>query len=140
MFRTLGDALTDRQRAQGNPPDRIPAGELGVPEATYSRWKSGGMVPRDNRARDLADYLGMDIDDVFALLGRSRLAQEASTQPGPAPVSRAEFDTLKAQFEALMHRLDDVIEPPSTRDPTGTDPDGQPQSQPSQPENGPHQQ
>lgn len=116
MHRTLEEALTERQHAAGNPPDRVCAVALGVPESTYSRWKSGDMVPRDNKAEILAEYLEMEIDDVYSLLGRSRV-----TQPDP-PLTRAEYDTLMERFDELLRRLDDVIAPPSSPDSRAADP------------------
>jgi len=114
MYRTLAEALAGKQRNDGNPPDRVEAVAIGVPETTYNRWKSGVMVPGDERANDIARFLLMDIDEVYALLARSRIERKAkAAEPGDRPVSRAEFDMLQERFDQLVALLKgDTPEPP----------------------------
>jgi hypothetical protein len=126
MASTLSEALTDKQRADGSPPDHVPAAALGVTPQTYNRWKHGGMVPGDDSAPAVAAYLAMPVEDVYVLLARSRVARSAPVMPpGDPPVTRAEFDTMKAEFDRMMTLLDDVLGSKSTPVPTEPDPAGQ---------------
>lgn len=120
MAHTLGEALTDKQRADGSPPDHVPAAQLGVSAPTYNRWKRGDMVPHESAALAIAAYLELAVEEVYLLLARSRVARNTVTPPDP-PVTRAEFDTLASKFEELMRRLDDVTEPPRAPDSITTD-------------------
>lgn len=124
MYGTLAEALTEKHRAEGFPADKIPASLIGTDAAVYNRWRTGQMVPGDDRAADLAAYLEMPVNDMYALLARSRLERRnrnAAMPPTDRPVSRAEFDKLQEQFSELLHKLDALIESDEAPAPTGPD-------------------
>lgn len=123
VYSTLAEALTARQRSDGDRTDREVAELLGSRESTYSRWRNGAMVPRDQEAARLADYLGLSLDETYALLGRSRSARSGS--PGEALVSRSEFEQLKSTLDLVLQRLDALTTErrrgiPPKRQPVGT--------------------
>lgn len=106
MYATLAEALTARQRSEGDLTDREVAELLSSRESTYSRWRNGDMVPRDHQAPRLAAYLGLSLDEMYALLGRSRSTRSGSAREGF--VSRSEFEQLKSTLDLVLERLDDL--------------------------------
>lgn len=113
MTTTLADALTARQRASGHLTDREVAALLGAPESTYSRWRNGAMVPRDQVAPRLAEFLGLDLDRTYVLLARSRAhrnkVQGELPQLDGETVSKADFENLRAQLERLTARVEALL-------------------------------
>lgn len=127
MYGTLAEALTDKHRSEGFPADKVPASRLGIDTAVYNRWRTGMMVPGDDRAAGLADYLEIPINDMYALLARSRLEKRnrnATMPPADRPVTRADFDRLENLVDQLLRRLDEVEqhdEAPAPTEPHPTD-------------------
>ena len=60
MDSTFASRLAETQDARGVK-GRWLAGQLGVTEATYCRWRGGGSVPGLRHAVRLADLLGVDV-------------------------------------------------------------------------------
>lgn len=103
LVTALTEALNAKRMADGAQPDKLAARQLDVETSTYQRWRSGRAVPGDEHAPALADYLGLPVNDVFALLGEARRARKTATPPRSL---EARVDELEAAFAALR---DDVM-------------------------------
>lgn len=110
---TLADALTARQRAAGHLTDREVAARIGTAESTYSRWRNGAMVPRDHEAPRLAAFLGLDLDQTYVLLARSRSHRAKvhvdAQHPDIETVSKADFDELRAKLDRLVASVETLL-------------------------------
>jgi transcriptional regulator with XRE-family HTH domain len=77
------------------------AAELGVSEATMSRWRAGEHVPDPKYLSSLADWLDMDRNELLAVW-----ASEQNARPKPTRLDlEATVAALLDRVEALERRL-----------------------------------
>ena len=101
--------LNEVMRRRRRLPSQL-ASDLGVSHATVSRWLSGQDVPSTKSCRKLAEYSGVPLEKVLAIVGH--LPRVAETVPPEWPEFR-EYARQKYPNELdedLITMIEDLIE------------------------------
>jgi transcriptional regulator with XRE-family HTH domain len=101
---TLAELLARRRDKLGLSDDQA-AEQLGVVQATFSRWRSGRVVPDDDRVPVLAAWLQLDQNDVALALSAGRRNRPAD------PVSRDDLLAEIAQLRSEVAELRRGVRP-----------------------------
>ncbi len=104
----LGEALRRERLARGLRQTEL-AERFGIAQPSYHRWESGENTPADERFADVAQFLGVDIGEVF------RMAHQ-SVPPTSLKTLRDEMVAMKVVVEQngrdlaqLTARLDSLV-------------------------------
>lgn len=124
LVTSFTQALAAKRVADGNQPDKVAARALDVETSTYQRWRTGKAVPADEHAPALADYLGVSVQDVYAMLGEARNDRKAAMPP-PSLAERVDkLEELIADLTDAVQRM--LGDPPPAAQPSPTRRGGRP--------------
>jgi hypothetical protein len=87
--------------------------DLGVSEATISRWKDFGAVPDELKAADIATLLGLPAYEVVQSITASRMRRQQLRRRRLAPLSD-ETESLTARARRLPGTQEDDAEADSS--------------------------
>lgn len=108
----IAHALTARRRALGARPDHESGTACGVDASTFQRWRSGAVIPPDDKAPALADYLNVTVDEVYALLEESRASRPRRTRPPGIDRRLSDLENQVRELSAAVARLEVALARP----------------------------
>jgi len=86
------------------------AADLGISHATVSRWLSGGDVPSTRSCRKLAEYSGVSLEKVLAIVGHLPRVAEATLPEWPEFREYARQKYPDELDDDLITMIEDLIE------------------------------
>jgi transcriptional regulator with XRE-family HTH domain len=101
----LKEVLRRRQRK----PSQL-AAELGISHATISRWLSGGDIPNTSSCQRLADYSGVPVQKILAIVGHLPRVAERPVAEWPEFREYAQHKYPAELDEDLITMIEDLIE------------------------------
>jgi len=90
----LGERLR-RERLRRNELQAPAAARFNVTQPSYSRWESGKIFPDEKHYSDIAQYLGLTVEEVWSLMNDG----------DPRPIS---LDSLKSEIADLKRDIVDL--------------------------------
>jgi len=103
------DFLNEVMRRKKRLPSRM-AKELGISHATVSRWLSGHDVPSVKSCQRLADYAGVSIDEVLAVIGYIPGVEMQTPAEWPELREYAQKKYPNELDEEIIGMIEDLIE------------------------------
>ena len=86
------------------------AAELGISHATVSRWLSGADIPSTKSCRKLAEYSGVPLEKVLAVVGHLPAVAEVGPPEWPEFREYARQKYPNELDEDLVTMIEDLIE------------------------------
>jgi transcriptional regulator with XRE-family HTH domain len=86
------------------------AAELGISHATVSRWLSGADIPNTRSCRKLAEYSGVPLEKVLAIVGHLPAVAEVGSPEWPEFREYARQKYPNELDEDLITMIEDLIE------------------------------
>ncbi|MFB0557170.1 MAG: helix-turn-helix domain-containing protein [Dehalococcoidia bacterium] len=105
----LASFLRDLMRRRKRLPSQL-AADLGVSHATVSRWVAGSDVPNTRSCRRLAEYSGVPVEKVLAIVGHLPMIAEAGSPEWPEFREYARRKYPAELDEDLITMIEDLIE------------------------------
>ncbi len=107
--KTFAAFLADIMRRRKCRPSQL-AAEIGVNHATVSRWLRGREVPNISSCRKLAEYCGVPLEKVLAVVGHLPMAAEGGPSNWPEFREYAKGKYPKELDEDLVTVIEGLIE------------------------------
>ncbi len=101
--------LRDLLRRRKKLPSQI-ATDIGVSHATMSRWLSGKDIPSTASCRKLAEYAGVPVQQMLAIVGYVPKLEELSSSEWPEFRQYAQMKYPAELDEDLVTMIEDLIE------------------------------
>ena len=86
------------------------AADMGISHATVSRWVSGDDIPNTGSCRKLAEYSGVPLEKVLAIVGHMPGVSEANSTEWPEFREYAQQKYPGELDEDLIIMIEDLIE------------------------------
>ena len=86
------------------------AEDLGVSHATVSRWLSGDDIPNTSSCRKLAEYSGVPLEKILAVVGHIPMVAEKISAEWPEFREYARLKYPNELDEDLITMIEDLIE------------------------------
>lgn len=116
-----------RERLRRKLSQREAAARFGVSQPSYYRWESGQIEPATRYRRDIADWLGITLDELFELIGTTG-----------APMTHAELEERvrdlerdSAEYRELISELQQRVDTLEQHAGTACNGGGEPPNAPS---------
>ena len=106
---TFINFLNEVMRRKKRLPSQM-AKELGISHATVSRWLSGHDVPNVNSCYRLAEYAGVSVDEVLAVVGYIPRVEMQTPAEWPEFREYAQKKYPNELDEEIISMIEDLIE------------------------------
>jgi transcriptional regulator with XRE-family HTH domain len=106
---TFIEFLKEVMRRRQRKPSQL-AAELGISHATVSRWLSGRDIPNTNSCQRLADYSGVPVQKILAIVGHLPRVAERPVAEWPEFREYALSKYPAELDEDLITMIEDLIE------------------------------
>jgi len=101
--------LKEVMRRKKRLPSQV-AADLGVSHATMSRWLSGADIPSTRSCHKLAEYSGVPVENVLAIMGHLPRVSEKPSAEWPEFREYARHKYPSELDEDLITMIEDLIE------------------------------
>lgn len=105
----LASFLRELMRRRKRLPSQL-AADLGISHATVSRWLNGSDVPNTRSCRKLAEYSGVPLEKVLAIVGHLPMVAEAGPPEWPEFREYARRKYPTELDEDMITMIEDLIE------------------------------
>ena len=86
------------------------AADMGISHATVSRWLAGSDIPNTHSCRKLAEYSGVPVEKVLAIVGHLPMVPEAGPPEWPEFREYARRKYPAELDEDVITMIEDLIE------------------------------